>query len=105
MTLPVRTFLCTYITFQLILARAAVRREVRVETQPYFRELLRFPPGFWKMFQYSEEYDFSLDLVKKCGEVIKKAFHSEKKIRSDKSCNILFSQNNSSARRALPMTW
>ena len=33
------------------------------------------------MFQYSEEFDFSLDLVKKCGEVIKKAFYSEKKIR------------------------
>ena len=35
------------------------------------------------MFQYTEEFDFSLDLVKKCGQVIKKAFYSEKKIRSD----------------------
>ena len=34
-----------------------------------------------EMFQYSEEFDFSLDLVKKCGDVIKKAFYSEKKIR------------------------
>ena len=33
------------------------------------------------MFKYTEEFDFSLDLVKKCGEVIKKAFHSKKKIR------------------------
>ena len=35
------------------------------------------------MFQYSEEFDFSLDLVKKCGEVINRAFYSEKKIRCD----------------------
>ena len=33
------------------------------------------------MFQFNEQFDFSLDLVKQCGEVIKAAFHSEKKIR------------------------
>ena len=33
------------------------------------------------MFKYQEEFDFSLNLVKTCGQVIKSAFHSEKKIR------------------------
>ena len=33
---------------------------------------------------YSEEFEYSLALVKKCGDVIKSAFHAEKKI-SEKS--------------------
>ena len=61
------------------------------------------------MFQYSEEFDFSLDLVKKCGEVIKKAFYSEKKIRSDtcqfwRFITFTFKKYHFSARRAPPTT-
>ena len=59
------------------------------------------------MFKYTEEFDFSLDLVKKCGEVIKSAFHSKKKIRYGVCfvCPITFTTFNFTARRAPPMTW
>ena len=39
-----------------------------------------------------EEYDFSLELVKKCGEVIKRAFNVEKKISEKSSANDLVTE-------------
>eukprot|EP00090_Calanus_glacialis_P014581 TRINITY_DN23399_c0_g1_i2.p1 TRINITY_DN23399_c0_g1~~TRINITY_DN23399_c0_g1_i2.p1 ORF type:complete len:274 (-),score=86.50 TRINITY_DN23399_c0_g1_i2:34-855(-) len=41
---------------------------------------------------YQEEYDFSLELVKKCGEVIKSAFNVEKKISEKSSANDLVTE-------------
>lgn len=41
---------------------------------------------------YQEEYEFSLELVKKCGEVIKRAFNVEKKISEKSSANDLVTE-------------
>eukprot|EP00092_Neocalanus_flemingeri_P010456 GFUD01011267.1.p1 GENE.GFUD01011267.1~~GFUD01011267.1.p1 ORF type:complete len:278 (+),score=82.81 GFUD01011267.1:111-944(+) len=41
---------------------------------------------------YSEEFEFSLDLVKKCGEVIKAAFNAEKKISEKSAPNDLVTE-------------
>ena len=53
------------------------------------------------MFQYSEEFDFSLDLVKKCGEVIKKAFYSEKKISQKSAPNDLVTETDQEVEKLL----
>jgi len=44
------------------------------------------------MFQYSDEYDFALQLVKKGGDVIKSAFHSEKRISEKSAPNDLVTE-------------
>jgi len=44
------------------------------------------------MKSYEEEFDFSLELVKKCGEVIRKAFNAEKKISEKSSANDLVTE-------------
>eukprot|EP00091_Calanus_sinicus_P005429 TRINITY_DN15874_c0_g1_i1.p1 TRINITY_DN15874_c0_g1~~TRINITY_DN15874_c0_g1_i1.p1 ORF type:complete len:131 (+),score=41.98 TRINITY_DN15874_c0_g1_i1:78-470(+) len=41
---------------------------------------------------YSEEFEFSLALVKKCGEVIKSAFNVEKKISEKSAANDLVTE-------------
>ena len=41
---------------------------------------------------YSEEFDYSLALVKKCGDVIKSAFHTEKKISEKSAPNDLVTE-------------
>ena len=41
---------------------------------------------------YEEEFNFSLDLVKKCGEVIKTAFNAEKKVSEKSSANDLVTE-------------
>ena len=41
---------------------------------------------------YSEEFEFSLDLVKKCGDVIKSAFNVEKKICEKSGPNVLVTE-------------
>ena len=47
---------------------------------------------FVKMETYQDEFDFSLELVKKCGEVIKNAFNVEKKISEKSSANDLVTE-------------
>lgn len=42
--------------------------------------------------KFSAEFDFSLDLVKKCGETIKKAFHTEKTISEKSAPNDLVTE-------------
>ena len=41
---------------------------------------------------YSEEFEFSLALVKKCGDVIKSAFNVEKKISEKSAPNDLVTE-------------
>lgn len=53
------------------------------------------------MFQYTEEFDYSLDLVKKCGEVIKKAFYSEKKISQKSAPNDLVTETDQEVEKLL----
>jgi len=53
------------------------------------------------MFQFNEQFDFSLDLVKQCGEVIKAAFHSEKKISEKSAPNDLVTETDQNVEKML----
>ena len=51
------------------------------------------------MFQ--EEFDFSLELVKKCGELIKTAFHGEKKVSEKSSATDLVTETDQMVEKIL----
>jgi len=51
------------------------------------------------MFQ--EEFDFSLELVKKCGELIKTAFHGEKKVSEKSSATDLVTETDQMVEKML----
>ena len=51
------------------------------------------------MFQ--EEFDFSLELVKKCGELIKTAFHGEKKVSEKSSATDLVTETDQMVEKLL----
>ena len=52
-------------------------------------------------FNYQEEFDFSLILVKKCGEVIKEAFVSEKKVTEKSSATDLVTETDQNVEKML----
>jgi len=52
-------------------------------------------------FKYQEEFDFSLNLVKKCGEVIKEAFVSEKKVTEKSSATDLVTETDQMVEKML----
>ena len=53
------------------------------------------------MFKYSEEFEFSLDLVRKCGDVIRSAFHSEKTISEKSAPNDLVTETDQNVEKML----
>lgn len=53
------------------------------------------------MFKYSEEFEFSLDLVRKCGDVIRAAFHSEKTISEKSAPNDLVTETDQNVEKML----
>merc|ERR1712106_772173 len=62
------------------------------EAGKYKCRVRRLKDPFVKMETYQEEFDFSLELIKKCGEVIKSAFNVEKKISEKSSANDLVTE-------------
>ena len=50
---------------------------------------------------YSEEFDFSLALVKKCGESIKAAFSAEKRISEKSAANDLVTETDQEVEKTL----
>ena len=52
-------------------------------------------------FNYQEEFDFSLILVKKCGEVIKEAFVSGKKVTEKSSATDLVTETDQRVEKML----
>merc|ERR1712106_221563 len=62
------------------------------EAGKYKCRVRRLKDPFVKMETYQEEFDFSLELIKKCGIVIKNAFNVEKKISEKSSANDLVTE-------------
>ena len=50
---------------------------------------------------YQEEFDFSVSLVKKCGEVIKAAFNAEKKVTEKSAPNDLVTETDQNVEKML----
>lgn len=50
---------------------------------------------------YQEEFDFALELVKKCGETINAAFHSEKRVTEKSAANDLVTETDQEVEKAL----
>ena len=62
----------TYTQLLLIISLGYLTTYNTQHTTPYRSQV--------KMFQYHEEFEYSLQLVKKCGDVIKSAFTKDKNV-------------------------